>query len=176
MNVPADANSSVWSSLALVRAPIATSPSPPGRLSITTDLPQRPVSRSANSRASISIALPGPDGTMNLTVRCGHDDDDACACIVEVHATPRKATTRKATTRIIRPLIATRIMPPCCDGDAANAASHLDTACGSAPHALLECFHNERPPTAASPPNRRLQHVRYQKRLRGKLRCLRSGK
>src|SRR5450759_5745205 len=50
---------------------MATNPSPPGRFSTTTGLPQRAVNRSANSLAAISTPDPGPSGTMNLTVRCG---------------------------------------------------------------------------------------------------------
>ncbi len=41
VKVEAGTNNSVWSSLALVKALMATRPSPPGRFSITTGLPQR---------------------------------------------------------------------------------------------------------------------------------------
>ena len=46
-------------------------PSPPGRFSTTTGLPQRADKRSANSRAVMSLALAAPYGMMNLTVRVG---------------------------------------------------------------------------------------------------------
>ena len=67
-------------------------PFPPGRLSTTTDLPQRAASRSANSRASISVALPGPNGTMNLTVRCGQGCTGACARNGVAAKPPRRAS------------------------------------------------------------------------------------
>src|SRR6185295_4392566 len=49
----------------------ATTPSPPGRFSITTDWPQRADSLSASRRAVMSTPEPGPSGRMNLTGRCG---------------------------------------------------------------------------------------------------------
>src|SRR4030088_819289 len=78
-NDPLGVQSSVWSSLAATNAWIATSPSAPGRFSITTGLPQRASSRSANSRAPISTPAPGPNGTMNFTGRCGQLWADVCA-------------------------------------------------------------------------------------------------
>ena len=68
---PAGPKYSVWSSWASTKALIATRPSPPGRFSTTTDLPQRAVKRSANSRAVMSVALAGPNGNMSRTVRVG---------------------------------------------------------------------------------------------------------
>src|SRR5580700_6471802 len=50
---------------------MAIRPSPPGRFSTITGWPQRWVRRSANTRAPISVPLPGPSVTMNLTVRVG---------------------------------------------------------------------------------------------------------
>ena len=55
---------------------MATMLSPPGRFSITTGWPQIFCSRSANSRPPMSAPAPGPNGTMNFTVRVGQ----ACAC------------------------------------------------------------------------------------------------
>src|SRR5262249_47005231 len=46
-------------------------PSAPGRFSTITDWPQRLDKWSASSRAVTSAPLPGPSGTINLTVRCG---------------------------------------------------------------------------------------------------------
>ena len=69
--MPTGTHSSVWSSLALMKALIETRPSPPGRFSITTGLPQRAASRSPTSRATISVPLAGPNGRMNFTVRVG---------------------------------------------------------------------------------------------------------
>jgi hypothetical protein len=57
--------------LAPTNALMATSASPPGRFSTTTGWPQRLVSRSASSRVPMSMPLPGPSVTRNLTGRCG---------------------------------------------------------------------------------------------------------
>src|SRR6266545_5511092 len=54
-----------------MNALMATIPSPPGRFSTTTGLFQRAASLSANSRAPMSVPLPGPSGKINLTVRWG---------------------------------------------------------------------------------------------------------
>ena len=54
---------------------IAMMPSPPGWFSTTTGLPQRAERRSANSRAMMSVPLPGPSGRISFTGRVGH----ACA-------------------------------------------------------------------------------------------------
>jgi hypothetical protein len=51
--------------------------SPPGRFSTTTGWPQSGDSFSANSRAPMSAAAPGPNGTRNLTDRVGQAG--ACA-------------------------------------------------------------------------------------------------
>ena len=51
---------------------MATSASPPGRLSTITGWPQRWLRRSASRRAPMSAPLPTPSGTMNLTGRVGH--------------------------------------------------------------------------------------------------------
>ena len=48
VKVEAGANSSVWSSAALMKALMATRPSPPGRFSTTTGLPQRVARRSSD--------------------------------------------------------------------------------------------------------------------------------
>ena len=45
--------------------------SPPGLFSITTGWPQFCDSFSANSRPPMSAPAPGPNGTMNFTVRVG---------------------------------------------------------------------------------------------------------
>src|SRR4051794_35502821 len=50
--------------------------SPPGLFSITTGWPHFCVSFSANSRPPMSAPAPGPNGTMNFTVRVGQ----VCAC------------------------------------------------------------------------------------------------
>src|SRR5262245_36682218 len=49
-----------------------TRPSPPGRFSTTTGLPQRADKRSANRRAVVSLALAAPNGRMKCTVRVGN--------------------------------------------------------------------------------------------------------
>src|SRR5207302_1471009 len=66
---------------------MATRPSPPGRFSIMTGLPQRAGSRSDNSLAAISAPAPGPNGTTNLTGRCGQfcADDGAGATARKVN-------------------------------------------------------------------------------------------
>ena len=55
---------------------MATMLSPPGLFSITTGWPHFCCSLSANSRPPMSAPAPGPNGTMNFTVRVGQ----ACAC------------------------------------------------------------------------------------------------
>src|SRR5713226_4100763 len=69
---------------------MATRPSPPGRFSTTTGWPQRLLNRSAIRRVPISIPLPGPSVTMNLTVRCGH------VCAADGIA-PKTSVARRAT-------------------------------------------------------------------------------
>src|SRR6516164_1493906 len=62
----------VWSSWAPTKASSETRPSPPGRFSTTTGLPQRADKRSANRRAVVSLALPAPYGRMKCTARAGN--------------------------------------------------------------------------------------------------------
>ena len=69
--VATGATSRVWSSFAPVKALIDTRPSPPGRFSTTTGLPQRTVSLSASRRAVMSVPLAGPNGMMKRTVWVG---------------------------------------------------------------------------------------------------------
>src|SRR5579871_918048 len=73
--------------------------SPPGRFSTTTGLPQRAVSRSANSRAPISAPLPGPSGTMKRTLRWGQD---VCAEAIGIAMrSERLAQTAQSTARVL---------------------------------------------------------------------------
>src|ERR1700704_2765413 len=55
--------------------------SPPGRLSITTGLPQRVDSFSWIRRAPMSAPAPGPNGMMNFRGRCGQACAGVCACV-----------------------------------------------------------------------------------------------
>src|SRR5262245_22441143 len=70
--------------------------SPPGRLSITTGLPQRADSFSWIRRAPMSAPAPGPNGMTNFTGRCGQAGAWACAGRAGI---PERATTRAAARR-----------------------------------------------------------------------------
>ena len=72
MNEEVGDTSKVMVVLRPVKAVTATTPSPPGRFSITTDWPHFAASRSPSSRAVMSTPAPGPSGgEMNRTGRCG---------------------------------------------------------------------------------------------------------
>ena len=93
--MPTGTHSKVWSSLALMNALMATRPSPPGRFSITTGLPQRSDRRWLTSRAVMSVPLAGPNGRMNFTVRCGKVWADAAAPLTIAISAAAMAVTRR---------------------------------------------------------------------------------
>src|SRR5262245_6672023 len=71
---------------------MASSPSAPGLFSTTTGLPQRPASFSAIMRAPASVALPAPNGSRNLTDRCGQAWLEDCAAATVGAAQSNAAT------------------------------------------------------------------------------------
>src|SRR5262249_32630588 len=97
MKLPLGPHRKVWSSLADSTAWMAMMLSPPGRLSITTGLPQRSDNFSWIRRAPMSAPAPGPNGMMNFTGRCGQLS--ACAR-VEMKAGAARSATAKARRRV----------------------------------------------------------------------------
>src|SRR5436190_19732003 len=79
--------------------------SPPGRLSITTGLPQRVDSFSWISRAPMSAPAPGPNGMINRTGRCGHCCTDVCAraCVAMRAGAASSAKARRRVNVISAP-------------------------------------------------------------------------
>ena len=74
MTCPAGVKTSVCPSFADANTCTPTIPSAPGRLSTTTGCRQRSDSRGARRRATKSLRVPGPNGTMTVTGRVGHWD------------------------------------------------------------------------------------------------------
>ena len=74
MTCPAGVKTSVCPSFADANTCTPTIPSAPGRLSTTTGCRQRSDSRGARRRATRSLPVPGPNGTMTVTGRVGHWD------------------------------------------------------------------------------------------------------
>src|SRR5215510_11039183 len=107
VKLPEGVNRKVWSSLAERNDWIASSPSPPGRFSITTGLPpQRAGNRSDRSRAPMSAPAPGPNGTTSRTGRCGQ----LCAC--ESAGVVRTARPVRTAAAVIRNAIWRMAIPP----------------------------------------------------------------
>ena len=69
---PAGVKISVCPSFADANTCTPTIPSAPGRLSTTTGCRQRSDSRGARRRATRSLPVPGPNGTITVTGRVGH--------------------------------------------------------------------------------------------------------
>src|SRR5579862_2333739 len=89
---------------------MATTPSPPGRFSMTTGCPQRLLSRSANSRAAMSEPLPAPSGRISFTGRLGQSDAfgevtamNAAAATPNPMANNQRIVSRTASSRICAP-------------------------------------------------------------------------